>query len=550
MKGRLTSTEIAQAPPFEDVLGRSHQRLLSKMLLALSVLCALVVTAGAVGEQTRWGSHSFLAEVRSSADQLRVVLKGARRDTVDAVLAHTARDGVPVPLLRIGGMARGETDSVMEAFGMQFAYLQSFPKGYLQWIEDGRRYSVGPMRQIGVVPEHWRQALMTAPEAGVVLEEPASSPLQDMRFAKAQLDTLLVPIEPGRAVAIMLPRKWMGIGDIITSAGVTFVVVWLGSLILFGLPAFALGYSQVRREARAVARPLERLTSAAEALRRGRTVPDLPLEGAQELRQLAAAFNDMGSSLTKARAQIEASRDKLQHTLDQQRELFANISHDLRTPLSAVAGYAEILERDHPDLRAAAVIHREAASMARLVDDIFELARLEDATLTLNMRQVLVRDVLTHVQHTYVKQAWDRGVLLNLVECSPPLRSIKVMADSQRLTQILGNLVSNAIRHTPPGGYIELGFASAGDRIRVLVSDSGTGIAADDLPHVFERSFRGDRARRDGADHRHAGLGLAIARGLARAMGADLQVESTGKQGTVFALLLRCASDAQPGNAA
>ncbi len=520
---------------FEQLLRRSHWRLLVRTLLALSLLFALMLTLMLIGEQSREGNQNFLLDVRANAKHLRTLLKTAPISTVDTMLTHTARSGVAIPFFQIGSDEHRAGSSVLDAFAINFAYLQRLPPGHLQWVDQGRRYAVGPMRDLGPVPPHWKQALDHAPEDGVVLEEPPQSPLFKLSYVEGGLDTLLVPIERNRAVAFVLPRRWLNVSDMVVVALATVLLLWLGGMLLLSPPAVLLGYWQVQREARELARPLAQLTRAAETLQDGSTPARLPLEGAQETQKLAAAFNAMAEKLADARCELERSRDTLQHTLDTQRELFANISHDLRTPLTAISGYAEVLERDHPDLRATTIIRREAASMARLVDDLFELARLEASTLPLYPQPVWLHEALQQIRQTFSKQAWDRGVLLKLETCED-MPHVVIDIDPQRLSQILSNLVANAIRHTAPGGYIELRSGASDDVAWIEVVDSGSGIANEDLPRIFERSFRGDRARRDGSEHRHAGLGLTIAHELARAMSGALTVTSMIGEGSTFTL--------------
>ncbi len=520
---------------FEQLLRRSHWRLLVRTLLALSLLFALMLTLLLIGEQSREGSQRFLLDVRANAAHLRTLLKATPIATVDRILTHTARSGIPIPLFQIGSDQPLADSRVVDAFAINFAYLQRLPPGHLQWVDQGHRYAVGPMRDLGPVPPHWKQALDRAPEQGLVLEEPPQSPLFNLKYVEGGLDTLLIPIERDRAVAFVLPRRWLSVSDMVLVAIATVLALWLGGMLLLSPPALLLGYWQVRREARELARPLAQLTYAAETLQDGSKPARLPLEGAQETQKLALAFNAMAEKLADARSERERSRDALQRTLDTQRELFANISHDLRTPLTAISGYAEVLERDHPDLRATTIIRREAASMARLVDDLFELARLEASTLPLYPQPVPLREALQQIRQTFSKQAWDRGVLLKL-ETSDDMPAPVITVDPQRLSQILSNLVANAIRHTAPGGYIALRSGVSDDATWIDVIDSGSGIADEDLPRIFERSFRGDRARRDGSEQRHAGLGLTIAHELAEAMGGALSVTSTIGEGSTFTL--------------
>jgi signal transduction histidine kinase len=522
---------------FEQLLSRSHWRLLARTLLVISLVMASLLAYLVINEQSLEGNQGFLDEVKTHSTPLRDLLIGAPAETIDRTLTYTADVGVSVPFFDTGSLFAQSEDSMLSDFGVKFAYQQRLPTEHLQWVEDGQRYAPGPMRRLGVVPAHWQRALAQLPSEGVILAEPPDSPLFGLKYTEGGLDTLLIPIEPGRAVAMVVPRRWMSGSDTLLFAVLTFLILWACGLLLLSPPALLVGYWQVRREARDLARPLAELTRAAQSMQDGETPARLPLEGSQEIQALANAFNLMIRQLDHARLDLEGSRDELQQTLDAQREWMANVSHDLRTPLATISGYAEVLERDHPELQAMGIIRRETANMGRLVDDLFELARLEASRLPLYPQPVALVEVLQQTRLAFAKQAWDRGVLLkcdHAVDAQHPVAK----ADPQRLAQILSNLVTNAIRHTEPGGYIALQCGRSEAGVWITVSDSGSGIAVADLPRVFERSFRGDRARRDGVDRRHAGLGLTISYGLAQAMGGELTVVSTWGEGSTFTLLL------------
>jgi signal transduction histidine kinase len=560
---RETATDTESAPGFEQLLRRSHLRLLLRTLLALSLLFASLLTAFAMSEQTREANQRFLMEIRANAGDLRAVLAGAPQRTVDAVLTQSARGGIVVPIAQLGG--RGESrpmfglidaHGMLADFGLRISLQQQVPSEYLQWVDRGTRYAPGPLRPLGPVPAHWAAALTVATAEGAIIAEPPGSPLYALPFTEGGLDTLLIPIDRERSVAVVLPRHWMTARDAAIFALLAFLIFWICGLLLLMPPALLIGVWQARREARVLSRPLAHLTRVVEDLNEDDEPPRLTPEGAQETRKLAIAFNRMIERLERAWGELEASRDDLQRTVSAQRELFANVSHDLRTPLTAIATHAEVLERDHSALREIAVIRQEAANLGRLVDDLFELARLESEQLTFDSGPVDVGDALRQVKQAFAAQAWRRGVLLRLAAGleprdsgegvrrnheGKPLDGLIVVADPQRLNQALSNLVTNAIRHTAAGGYIELdAHADPADdaRLRIDVIDSGEGIAESDLPRIFDRTFRSDRARRGGGDRRHAGLGLSIARGLVEAMGGRLDAASVVGEGSRFTIAL------------
>jgi two-component system, OmpR family, sensor histidine kinase BaeS len=220
---------------------------------------------------------------------------------------------------------------------------------------------------------------------------------------------------------------------------------------------------------------------------------------------------------------------------ERRRRLTADIAHDLRTPLAIIQGHAEGL-RDGvlpPDVETFSLIHDEAQRLGRLVEDLRTLSRAEAGELPLNKRAVKPGSLLARLAAAYGPQAHAGAVALT-TDVAPDLAP--VAADPDRLAQVLGNLVENALRHTPAGGTITLRAAAQGGELWLQVADTGSGIAAEDLPHIFERFYRGDRAR--GRHSGGSGLGLAIARSITSAHGGRLWAESKDGQGATFTVAL------------
>jgi signal transduction histidine kinase len=222
----------------------------------------------------------------------------------------------------------------------------------------------------------------------------------------------------------------------------------------------------------------------------------------------------------------------------QRRELLADVAHELRTPLTIIQGNLEGLRDgvydatpDHLDL-----VLDETHKLSRLVDDLRLLTLAEAGQLPLDLQALDVAQLLADVRDAFACQADERGITLTV---SPPEAAPPLLADPQRLGQVLGNLVSNALRHTPSGGQVALGAAliPSGDGLRLSVSDTGEGIPAEDLPRIFDRFWRGDPARSHefGAG---SGLGLAIAKGLVEAHGGRIWAESEVGQGTTVVCIL------------
>ena len=223
------------------------------------------------------------------------------------------------------------------------------------------------------------------------------------------------------------------------------------------------------------------------------------------------------------------------------REFVANVSHELRTPLTAIKGYTETL-RDgglRDPARAAEfveVIHRHAGLLAALIEDLLDLSSVEQGQARLDLRRVSLRDVVAQAETVTRKTASERG---HAVTLSLPRDLPDVVADRDRLAQVLINLLDNAVKFTPEGGRIEVAARPSAGRVVVSVADNGVGIPPEDVGRIFERFYRVDRSRdrREGG----TGLGLAIAKHLTQAMGGSIEVESRPGSGTTFRISLPAA---------
>jgi two-component system sensor histidine kinase ResE len=223
-------------------------------------------------------------------------------------------------------------------------------------------------------------------------------------------------------------------------------------------------------------------------------------------------------------------------------DFVANVSHEIRTPLSMLQGYSEALLDDMaatPEERRemVQVIHEESQRMGRLVQDLLDLAKMEAGHLDLVLRRVDVSQLLQRIHRKYAAMAKERGIAL---EWTAEERLVLEQADDDRMEQVLANLLSNAIRHTPAGKAIRLSArrvaAAKGDLVELEVADEGSGIPAEDLPYIFERFYKADKARtRNGGG---TGLGLAIARHLVEAHGGEIRVRSELGKGTTFTVRL------------
>src|ERR687897_296353 len=283
---------------------------------------------------------------------------------------------------------------------------------------------------------------------------------------------------------------------------------------------------------------IERVRAGTERIAGGQLGSEVRVDGHDEVAGLADDFNRMARALEEA-AELERELEKAR------RDLVASVSHDLRTPLASTRALIEALvdgvaADPQTESRYLTSASRELEHLSRLVDDLFELARIDAGMLQLTLEEASLHDLISNTISSFQPQAEQQGVRLEgeIVGDVDP-----VLANPPRLQRVLHNLVSNALRHTPADGAVTLRATREGEEARVEVSDTGEGIVAEDLPRVFERSFRAERSRTraEREDSPGAGLGLAIARGLIEAHGGTMDVESDFGHGSRFRFTLKRA---------
>jgi signal transduction histidine kinase len=225
----------------------------------------------------------------------------------------------------------------------------------------------------------------------------------------------------------------------------------------------------------------------------------------------------------------------LAHSTELRRQMTADIAHELRTPLSVILGYTEALSEGKLSGTDETfdVMHDEAQQLQRLIEDLRTLSLADAGELPLMVQSVSPEGLLERVAIAHTPRAQEKGVSIQ-VEAPPDLPPIAV--DPDRVAQVLSNLVSNALRHTPQGGRVRLIAERDGADIRLSVADTGPGIAADDLPHIFQRFYRADQSRYPVEGQ--TGLGLAIAKSLVEAHGGAISVESVQGEGSTFTITL------------
>lgn len=221
------------------------------------------------------------------------------------------------------------------------------------------------------------------------------------------------------------------------------------------------------------------------------------------------------------------------------KDFIANVSHELRTPLSMMQGYTEALLDefgDDPEQRheITSIIHDETLRMKRLVNDLLNLAQLQSGQFHMSKEALDLTGVVSRIGRKFAALAADRGIVFDTDTAPVP---VWVMADADRLEQVCTNLVDNALRHTRPGGRVHLSLQQRESTARLRVSDTGTGISQEDLPYIWERFYKADKARTRGVNG-GTGLGLAITRHIVLEHGGDIMVESEEGKGTTFIVSL------------
>ncbi len=271
-------------------------------------------------------------------------------------------------------------------------------------------------------------------------------------------------------------------------------------------------------------KPVQELTQATEQMAKGDLSQRVPVHGNDELAQLGRTFNQMAASLQNAE--------------ENRRAMTADIAHELRNPLAIQRANLEAIQDGiyEPTAKNLRLVLEQNHLLSRLVDDLRTLALADAGQLELDQASTNFKLLVEHIAGRYTAQAEERQIEIRAVSADPEAAFAQVKLDAIRVEQIISNLLSNALRHTPNAGYVHLELSAQADTVRLKVHDSGPGIPAEALPHIFDRFYRADksRSRSEGG----TGLGLAIARQLAEAHGGSLTAENHPTRGAVFTLTL------------
>ncbi len=307
--------------------------------------------------------------------------------------------------------------------------------------------------------------------------------------------------------------------------------------LLAAIALFALGLSVVVAAglARRFTTPLRRLTDASRGLAEGDLTRRVPIarvrEGTSELGELARQFNTMAD-------RVEESVEIIRRDRDRSRDFLADVSHELRTPLAALRTFNQLLMEsagDDPDARAE-FLESSAGQIERLdwlAQNLLELSKLDSGLVLLDLRPDDLRAAVESAGHQHDTTAARRGVTVNV---DLPPAPIRIRHDPPRIGQVVANLVGNAVKFTPRGGLVRVSVAATPDGARIDVADDGVGIDPKEMPHIFERFYRGSRANE--ARGSGSGLGLAIVRSIVEIHGGTIQVESGAAAGSRFTVYL------------
>jgi signal transduction histidine kinase len=339
---------------------------------------------------------------------------------------------------------------------------------------------------------------------------PRGSETAPIIVGDAEIGYAVVPIAP--------PPVFVAIREL----GPTLTWVALSLLAVGATSAALLIFGPAHRRIRA-------LEQAARALGQGRTDVRAVEAGGDEVSSLAHAFNRMADDLS-ARASALAASDKAR------RQLLADVSHELMTPLAAIRGYTETLAM--PELtidaptrqRYLGIIGDETQKLESLIGDLLDLARLEGGGGTMTIEEVPVRELFGRISDRHGPALRDRKISLE-VTVTPP--DLTVDGDAQKLEQALQNLAANAIRHTPEGGRLTLLAQTTDDHASFVVRDTGPGIPSEHLPHIFERFYKADAAR-SASSTSGSGLGLSIVQAIVARHGGTITASNVPEGGAAF----------------
>jgi signal transduction histidine kinase len=337
--------------------------------------------------------------------------------------------------------------------------------------------------------------------------------------------------------------RWALLGGYALSSLLTFLNVWVTAKLMFAsrhdlllatiLLIFASGIAMALGLflSSALTDRIRLINQAAQAISRGELDVWIEPQGRDEMAELARTFNEMAVQLRA----VERKQGELDNL---RRDLIAWVSHDLQTPLASMRAIVEaladgVVEDEETKQRYLATIQKDIRELSELIDDLFQMTQLDAGGLALDRDQSSMVDLLSDTLESFRALASQQEVVLT-ASMAPEVDFAYM--DTRLIGRVLNNLIGNALRHTRPGGSVQITAERIAGMVSIKVADSGEGIAQEDLPYIFDRFYRGEksRSRRTGG----AGLGLAIARGIVEAHGGDIYVESNPGGGSTFCFTL------------
>lgn len=459
-----------------------------------------------------------LAETPAATQLTDGALSGAERETLERELDRYVQSGVPIrPGEPPASLGDAPSAAILDARGAVVA--STMPT----WAMPG-----GPFTNIDFAPARTVIARALYLRGGDTEFENT--------YVLDYLDDTMAAAQPimvdGELVGVILFQADGGVDAHEQSLLWFLLRASIGNVLIFGalavpvlLVAVPIGIFRARR----ISRRLEQLSDATTAMARGDLSQRVDVVGEDEVARVGQRFNEMVAQLEQA---------------DRSRRAFvSNVSHELRTPIAILQGNLEQLlariqraPEDAIDAKTLEAMHQETITLARLIDDLFTLARIEEAVLQVDAAPVDLAACIRRAVDGIAPLAWEqRRVSVDaLLDAGVP----PVMGEQTRIQQILSNLLYNALRHTPEGGLIVAAAERDGAQVAVTISDTGLGIPPEELEHVFDRYYQVERAGRHGEG---SGLGLAIVKQLVEAMDGSITVESELNRGTTFRIVFPAA---------
>lgn len=302
-------------------------------------------------------------------------------------------------------------------------------------------------------------------------------------------------------------------------------LIFIGIILLIGL---AIGFFIFRM----LTRRLDMIKKTVKDFERGELNKRIPIKSNDEITDLSRCFNNMADTVVGSLNEIKKA-DKLR------RNLVANVSHDLRNPLSSIQGYLETIQMKGEDLSRQELqnylkpVLANTKKLNRMIDDLFALSKLDAENVTPNLEHISLAELVQDLVQQFTPIAEQKNIEIKTIYPENP--HAQIYADIGLLDRALTNLIDNAIQHTPEGGTVTIRTVQNGKDISLEISDSGKGIPESDIPHIFDRFYQVDKSRSNSSG---AGLGLSIAQKILELHGAQISVQSLLDKGTTFKIMM------------